>query len=112
MQSALRSIELNPSNVVGLLWGASILTAVERFDDAQEWLERARLLDPLSPYVAGLASFSHLMQHRDREALDCVAPALEANPDYPVALYFTAAAHMRCGDQPGRSSCSSGPSRS
>ena len=65
--------------------------------ESVEWLERAHLLDPLSPYVGGLAAFSLLMLFRDDEALAHVEPAVVSNPNHPVALYFAGAAYMRLG---------------
>lgn len=95
---ARRSIELNETNVVALVWGASILSAAGHFSEAVEWVERARLLDPLSPYVSALAAMTFLLQFRDEEALAHVEPAIAANPDHPVALYFGAAAYVRIGE--------------
>ncbi len=57
-RAARRAVELNPANVVALVWGAAILAIVGDADESVEWLERARLLDPLSPYVGALAPCS------------------------------------------------------
>ena len=68
--SARRAVVLNPTNIVALLWGASVLSIVGERDEATEWFERARLLDPLSPYVGALAGFVLLLQFRDEEAMN------------------------------------------
>ena len=97
-RSARQSVARNPTNVIALLWGAAILSIVGDCDEAVEWLERARLLDPLSPYVSALAAFTLLLQFRDEEALKHVEPALVSFPKHPVALYFSGAAYVRCGE--------------
>jgi TolB-like protein/Tfp pilus assembly protein PilF len=96
-RAARRAVELNPANVIALVWGAAILAIVGDADESVEWLERARLLDPLSPYVGALAAFSLLMLFRDTEALEQVEPFLASNPDHPVTLYFAGFAYMRLG---------------
>ena len=96
--AARRSIELNPTNVVSLLWGAVVLSATGSFDEATDWLERAHLLDPLSPYAGALASLSLVQQFRTEEALARLLPVIEANPDYPVALYLGGGAYVRLGE--------------
>ena len=96
-RAARRAVELNPANVVALVWGAAIFAIVGDADESVEWLERARLLDPLSPYVGALAAFSLLMPFRDTEALAQVEPFVASNPDHPVTLYFAGLAYMRLG---------------
>ena len=96
--AARLSIELNPTSVVSLLWGAVILTMVRRFDEAIEWAERARLLDPLSPYASSMMSMCFLSRFLSEEALEHAEAALEMNPDYPVALYLGGGACMRLGE--------------
>ena len=82
--------------MIALAWGGSVLAIVGDEEEAVEWLERACLLDPLSPYVGGLAAFALLILFRDHEALDQVEP-LVSTVDHPVALYFAGAAYMRLG---------------
>jgi len=98
-RAARRAVELNPANVIALVWGAAVLAIIGDPDESIEWLERARLLDPLSPYVGGLAAFTLLMLHRDSEALEHVEPFLVSNQVHPVALYFAGAAYMRLGQR-------------
>ncbi len=98
-RAARRAVELNPANVIALVWGAVVLAIIGDPDESIEWLERARLLDPLSPYVGGLAAFTLLMLHRDSEALEHVEPFLVSNQVHPVALYFAGAAYMRLGQR-------------
>ena len=95
-RAARRAVELNPANVVALLWGAAVLGIVGDVETSIEWIDRARLLDPLSPYVGGLAAFTLLMLFRDDEALEHVEPFAEAGA-HPVALYFAGGAYMRLG---------------
>ena len=94
-----RAVELNPANVIALVWGALVLAIVGDADESVEWLERAHLLDPLSPYVGGLSACSLLILFRDSEALERVAPFLVSNPKHPVALYFAGGAYMRLGQR-------------
>ena len=94
-----RAVELNPSNVIALLWGALVLANVGDADESVEWVERARLLDPLSPYVGALAGASLLILFRDSEAIELVEPALASNSQHPVALYFAGAVYMRLSRQ-------------
>ena len=54
--------------------GCSHLAVVGDAEQLVEWLERARLLGPLSPYVGGMAAFSLLQLFRDDEALGHVEP--------------------------------------
>ena len=94
-----RAVELNPANVIALVWGAFILAIAGDAEESVEWLERARLLDPLSPYVGGLSACSLLVLFRDSEALERVEPFLVSNPEHPVALYFAGGAYMRLGQR-------------
>ena len=95
---ARRAVELNPASVIALMWGASILVIDGDSEQSVEWIERAHLLDPLSPYVAAMAAFSLLMLFRDDEALVHVEPTVVSNPNHPVALYFAGATYMRLGE--------------
>ena len=89
----------NQPRASALVWGAAFLAVVGDADESVEWVERARLLDPLSPYVGALAAFLLLMLFRDTQALEQVEPFLATNPDHPVTLYFSGAAYMRLGQQ-------------
>ena len=97
VNASRRAIESNPANVLGLLWGAILLVIDGDTEQSVEWLERAHLLDPLSPYVGALAAFSLLLLFRDDEALVYVEPAVVSNPNHPLALYCAGATYMRLG---------------
>ena len=85
--------------MIALVWGAFVLAIFGDAEESVEWLERAHLLDPLSPYVGGLSACSLLLLFRDSDALKQVDPFLASHLEHPVVLYFAGGDYMRLSQQ-------------
>ncbi len=80
-----QAILLNQNSVTTHDWYSVYLTAMERFDDAQEEIARAQELDPLSAAVNTDAGFvSYYRGHYDAAAKQLRA-TIAMNPSFPLA---------------------------
>lgn len=75
-----RALEINPGETTGLQNYGALLVALGRFDEASKQLARAREIDPLSPWVAGMSLWP-LFEGRqfDRAVLEALKLS-EADP--------------------------------
>ena len=85
--AADRSIELNPSNVMAWSWGACAAEAAGQPERANEMLQRARELDPLSPYVSSVSALVSVMLFDNEKAAGFSRDTLQLQPDYLLSLY-------------------------
>ena len=82
-----RAIHLNPNAATSHLRYAMYLATMSRCSDAMIEIERARVLDPLSPIVATAAGRILHFQRRYDEAIECHRRALAIDPDFIEAHF-------------------------
>jgi TolB-like protein/DNA-binding winged helix-turn-helix (wHTH) protein/Tfp pilus assembly protein PilF len=76
-----RAIELNPSYPLVRVWYALYLASMQRFDEAFAQGERARQLDPVSPWVNTHVGWIYLFAGRTDEAMQIWREVLELEPN-------------------------------
>jgi tetratricopeptide (TPR) repeat protein len=76
-----RAIELNPSYPVARVWYALYLASMQRFEEAFAQGERARQLDPVSPWVNTHVGWIYLFAGRTDEAMQLWREVLELEPN-------------------------------
>jgi TolB-like protein/DNA-binding winged helix-turn-helix (wHTH) protein/Tfp pilus assembly protein PilF len=76
-----RAIELNPSYPVARVWYALYLTSMQRFEEAFAQGERARQVDPVSPWVNTHVGWIYLFAGRTDEAMQFWREVLELEPN-------------------------------
>ncbi|MBZ0114120.1 MAG: protein kinase [Thermoanaerobaculia bacterium] len=92
-----RALELNPSYASGWQWYGELLTALGRFDEAEQASREARNLDPLSPIVQAVAGWDQTMARRYEEAIDTTSRTLDIFPDFAPARLYQARAFVLAG---------------
>ena len=80
-----RAIEINPGYVTAHHWLGVHLSAMGRFADARQELERARNLDPLSPIVNLNYGYPDFFQRKYAAAGEIFMQALALNPGFAPA---------------------------
>ena len=93
-----RAIQLNPSHADARMFYGSLLTALKRFVDARQEMERGIELDPLNPFFAGLHGWHLTWTGRYDEAIAEFRRALATVPNYSLPLWglmIVAATHGR-----------------
>jgi adenylate cyclase len=119
-----RCLELNPNYAMAIAkYATSYLTPLGRFAEAAEWLERALVLDPLSPFVyRGLdeeferkvarviendpamvklywsLGYSRCVREDWAGAVETAECGLRYFPEDPVTLGIAASVHAWCGN--------------
>ncbi|MBN8733137.1 MAG: hypothetical protein J0L64_21555, partial [Acidobacteria bacterium] len=78
-----RAISLNENNADAHHWYSEFLAALHRFDDQQRELERAALLDPLSPIIANNQGHVFYFSRRLDLAAAKYQRAIIDNPNFP-----------------------------
>lgn len=91
----LRALELNPADAAVHSGYARFLTAMGRFDEAEDHAKRAQVLDPLGLFEMVWLYYYH---GKNREALAAAQPALNANPNSPLLHVFVELAYTELGD--------------
>jgi serine/threonine-protein kinase len=81
-----RALERVPSDAHCYQLYAWFLTAMRRWDEARDRVERALALEPLSPAVYLTASNIEYFAGRHRRAIEHCHRALELSPEHPLAL--------------------------
>jgi len=90
-----RAIELDPNNAKPYHWYGDLLANVlGRPEEAIRQLEKARVLDPLSPVINVTLGEAFEASGRFGEAMALYRKAIEIEPDYSAA-YFLIASHYR-----------------
>jgi len=85
-----RAIALNDNSVTVHHFYSILLTALLRPDEARREIERARVLDPLSPLVATDAGFETFYDRRYDAARSALEDAIGMNAETPLAHYWLA----------------------
>ncbi len=94
-QSFKQSISIDPDYVLGLCWYSFLLNSLRRHEESLAMAERARDLDPLSPYTITTVGFSLYRQGRHEEAIPITWKALEMEPDFLYTHWVLGGAYMR-----------------
>jgi len=88
-----RAAELNPAFWVTPYWYSIILCSMNRVEDAQRQVRRARELEPLSPVVLHAAAWASLVAGRPGEAIQCCREGLAIDPTFPLLHVWLGLAH-------------------
>jgi len=81
-QSFKKAISVDPEYVLVHCWYSFLLNGMDRNEEALRMAERARDLDPLSPYTNTSVGFSLFRQGRHEDAIRATQKALEIEPDF------------------------------
>ena len=92
-----RAITLDPNSVTAHHAYSVLLAAMLRPDEARQEIERARLLDPLSPLVATDAGFETYYDRRYDAAEAALKEAIAANPKGPLPHVWLARTYQALG---------------
>jgi len=79
------AIELNPNYVRTHIYYALMLSHIGRAQEAIEEMERARRLDPLSPFTVGIAGNVYFAARKYDDAIRALQFTLEIDPNYRMA---------------------------
>jgi len=82
-----RAIELNPGFAWAHFWFGRYLTWMGRYDEGTAALERAKQLDPLSPFISIEMGLPPFFMHRYDEAIENARKTIEMNPSFFFAHY-------------------------
>jgi serine/threonine-protein kinase len=93
-----RAIELNPGFVWAHFWLGRYLTWMGRYDEATAELQRAKQLDPLSPFISIEMSLPAVFMHRNDEALENARHTVELDPSFYFAHYVLGDKYLQKGD--------------
>ncbi|MGD8867661.1 MAG: protein kinase [Gemmatimonadales bacterium] len=95
----IAATQRHPGYVTARQWYAMhLLAPLGRFADARAELERARLLDPLSPVVLASLGQVALFSGDPAEAIGHHRSALEFDADFAPAHFFLGQAYLETGD--------------
>ena len=81
-----RDIELNPNSVEARSWYALLLSHVGRPEEALDQIQRIRILDPISPAMAGMQARIYYFHRQYDRTIDYCQTILAVAPD--AGQYF------------------------
>jgi serine/threonine-protein kinase len=93
-----RSIELNPGFAGAHLWLGRYLTFRGRFDEGTAELQRAKQLDPLSPFISIETGLPAFFMRRYDEAIENARKTVEMYPSFYFAHYVLGDQELQRGD--------------
>jgi TolB-like protein/Tfp pilus assembly protein PilF len=96
-QGFLRAIDLNPNYSNSLHWYAEFLMAMGRFEEAEDALDRAQALDPLSLSIQTGSGWLRYFTGRYEEAIERYEGILAVNPDFVIMPWFLGPAYVEAG---------------
>ncbi len=94
----LKSLELNPSNALGRMFYAHLLTILQRPDEAIHQAKLALKLDPLRPFVLGLGGVVMGSTGDVKSAIALYEKALSIDPNNRFAIYGLSGTYRQIGD--------------
>jgi serine/threonine-protein kinase len=94
-QAYERTLEANPAYVLAHCWYSFLLNCTGRSDEAVALAQRARALDPLSPYTNAMLGGAYVYGGQSDRAAVEAEKALELDANYVLALGFLTAALTR-----------------
>ena len=89
-----KALEINPDNITALLWHGYGLMAVGRTEEAEQFFERATILDPLQPDHTFLHATALLLNGKLDEAEKIARKAYESGMK-PAAMALADIAYLR-----------------
>jgi TolB-like protein/Tfp pilus assembly protein PilF len=92
-----RAIDLNPNYSNALHWYAEFLMAMERFDEAEDALDRAQAIDPLSLTVETGKGWLSYFMGRYEEAIERYEGILAVKPNFVIMPWFLGPAYVEAG---------------
>lgn len=92
-----RALELAPNASGTTYWFGACLAVIGDLRRADELLERARSLDPLSLVVPSVQGWSRIFARRFQDALPYLDEVLHIDPDFHLALWFRGEALTEMG---------------
>lgn len=92
-----RSIELNPNYTSAYHWYAWFLLSMRRFDEAQEQIETAQVLDPNSLIVHTIRGLPFYYRKQFDQAIEQYERILEVDPTLTHANYYLGSALAHSG---------------
>jgi eukaryotic-like serine/threonine-protein kinase len=93
-----RAIELNPGFAWAHFWFGRYLAFMGRFEEAAAELERAKQLDPLSPFISIEVGLPPMLMRQYDKALENARNVVEANPSFYFAHYVLGDQYIQKGD--------------
>jgi TolB-like protein/DNA-binding winged helix-turn-helix (wHTH) protein/uncharacterized protein HemY len=96
-RALLRALELNPSDSYARMLYANYLTALGRFDQAREQIERARQTDPVSLVINVVVAQVLFYQRQYDAALAQLAKTREMDPNFPPTYWTLAHVYEALG---------------
>ena len=93
-----RAIELNPGFAWAHFWFGRYLTWMGRYDEGTAALQRAKQLDPLSPFISIEMGLPPFFMHRYDEAVENARKTVEMNPSFFFAHYVLGDQLIQKGD--------------
>lgn len=96
-QAFRRAIALNPGYASAHQWYASLLRSLSRHDEADEHIQRAQALDPVSPIIQAVAGWHHYLARRfDDSVQQCLRIASTA-PEFPRVYSYLGWSYLKVG---------------
>ena len=84
-----RGIELKSEYAIGHQWYAiNYLTPLERFEEAQNSIQKALELEPSSLVINSTQGLIHYFSRDYQKAIESFEQTLQMNKDYPVTHFF------------------------
>jgi eukaryotic-like serine/threonine-protein kinase len=96
-RAIVRAMQIEPGNVQAHCWSGMLLSIRGKEEEAIEALERAREIDPLSPYPYAMTGFCLLNLRRASDAGRFAGQALAFDEDNILALWVSGAASVSRG---------------
>lgn len=93
-----RAIELNPNYASARHWYARHLAFQKQFSKARYQFERARQLDPLSPYIVSDSGIPDFFQRNYEGAIEYTSRAIELDNRFWFAYWVRGWAHQQKGE--------------
>jgi eukaryotic-like serine/threonine-protein kinase len=95
-----RAIELNPGFAWAHFWFGRYLTWMGRYDEATAELQRAKQLDPLSPFISIEMALPAFFRRRYDETIEIARKTVEMYPSFFFAHYVLGDQYVQKGDYP------------
>ena len=92
-----RGIQRNPSLALGWDSYFGYLVRMGRFEEAEEAMKKAVLLDPITPFINIDVTMLHYFTRQFDQAIQSSHKILDVDPDYVDAFYYLGFAHVQKG---------------
>jgi len=91
------ALRLSPSDATAHQWRGEYLAALGRFSEADQEMETARRLDPLSRFISTDQGYTYYLNRDYGRAIAALQRALELDPDFYAAHVYLAWTYMQRG---------------